>query len=468
MNMNTIWTRLIAAAGALALAGCSSNSNDSPPPAAKVAVTNGQQASSGGLADLNGDGIDDMIVCAPYGKLGTSTGLAFVYRGSANGFEAEPYLVLTDSDNFGFAFTRLGDVNNDGIGDFAISSLHGSSSDVSLSGSVTVFKGGGNGAVITRISGEAALDRFGYSLAAGDLNGDGTAELIVGAPFHSPSPDLFQQGAVYIHDFKANSMHAIMATTTMQGIGWSVAAGNVNGDRYDDLLLATQTAYGVGNKVHLFHGQAAFPANAPTPSRTFMSMASGFGESLTVAPDLNNDGYNEILIGASKATVGAGPETGTLFVVKSGTAGTVVNLDATPAALLQKINGAGAHDRFGSPAVALGDLDGKGMSEVAVAATHADSGPYPMTGKVYLLRGEDLATGSATLATATAIEGTGKDMHFGKYLAPFAKNGTRLLIGAPTAFSNSGAVFGYDATSASRLFQASYGGTTSVGIDCCK
>ena len=462
------WIGFIMIVGFLILAGCSNSTSDSAKNLAKVNINNAQQASSSGLVDVDGDGVDDLVVCAPYATQGESIGLALAYLGTTNGFAAEPYLVLSGGDNFGFSFVRLGDVDGDNIADFAISALHGSGDDVSLSGSVTVFKGGSNGKAITKLVGETALDRFGYTLATGDLNGDGTPELIIGAPFNTPSPNLFQQGALYIYDFKAQVMVSIDASPAVQGIGWTLAVGNINGDGFDDLLINSQTAYGVGNKVNVYRGRSDFMGNPGTPTWSFLSMASGFGDSLAVVPDLNSDGFNEILIGASKATVGGAIEKGSLFVVKGGEQNGTVNLDSTPAALLQRINGKDAYDRFGSPAVAIGDMDGNGKQDIAVAATHADSGSFLMTGKVYLLYGEDLSTGVAQIETATVLEGPDKDMHFGKKLTPFTKNGPKLLIAAPTAFNNNGAIYGFNPVAGSKLFQVSYGGVTTAGIDCCK
>jgi hypothetical protein len=458
----------------LALVGCSDGTSvadgvgKAAGQLANVRTTVAQQGTSGGFVDVNGDGIDDLVVCAPYATQGETLGLAFVYYGTTNGFSAEPKLVLSGGDNFGFAFATLGDVDGDGKGDFAISALHGGGDDVSLSGSVTVFKGGGNGTSIATIAGEAALDRFGYALAAGDLNGDGTKELVIGAPFHSPTPALYQQGAVYLYDFTTKALKAIKASATVQGLGSSVAAGNINGDTYDDLLVSTSTAYGVGNKVQVFHGRADLVANPGGPTLSLSSMAGSFGDSLRVIPDLNGDGFQELLIGASKAAVGSATEMGVLLVVKGTTQTGSLNLDSTPAALLQKITGQAAYDRFGSPAAAIGDLDNGGKTEVAVAAVHADNGSSLMTGKVYLLRGEDLAVGSAQLATAAVIGGPGNDMHFGRLLVPFTKNGPKLLVGAPTAFQNSGGVFGFNPADAKLLFQVSYGGLTTTSADCCK
>jgi len=468
MHKTQKWFALLMIIGFMTLSGCSDSSSNSAPASGAVSVNNAQQASSTGLVDVNGDGIDDMVVCAPYATQGNTIGLAFVYPGSANGFAAYPSLFLSGGDNFGFSFVRLGDVDGDSVADFAISALHGSGDEVSLSGSVTVFKGGGNGAVIVNLAGEAALDRFGYALASGDLNGDGTAEIIIGAPFHSPTPSLFQQGAVYVYDFKTRTMSSVKSTASIQGIGWTVAGGNVNGDGYADLLLSAQTAYGIGNKVYVYHGRADLITSPGVPTRTLLSMAGSFGDAISVIPDLNNDGFDEILISASKATVGTAPETGTLFVVKGGTQTGTMNLDSTASALLQRINGQGGYDRFGAPAVAIGDLDGNGKTEVAVAATHADSSSNLMTGTVYILRGEDLASGTAQTATATKLDGAGKDMHFGKQLMPFVKNGPKLIVGAPTAFNNTGAVIGFNPATGTQLFQISHGGLTTASIDCCK
>ena len=114
MRKTQKWFALLTIIGCLTLSGCSDSSSNSVPIAGAVSVNKAQQASSAGFADVNGDGIDDMVVCAPYATQGDTIGLAFVYPGSVNGFAASPSLVLSGGDNFGFSFVRLGDVDGDG------------------------------------------------------------------------------------------------------------------------------------------------------------------------------------------------------------------------------------------------------------------------------------------------------------------------------------------------------------------
>lgn len=449
----------------LALAGCSDDDTTTSISAAKVTTKNANQGQSAGFVDVDGDGIDDMVSCAPYALSGNQAGMVFVYAGSLNGFATQPTLQFSGDDNFGFDFVRLKDVDGDGKDDFAVSSLHGSGDDVSMSGSVTVYKGGSNGKVIIKIAGDAALDKFGYVLRSGDLNGDGVPELIIGAPFNSPSPSLFQAGAVYAYDIKNTRRLTIPATATSGGLGWNVASGDLNNDGVADLILSAT------GKVQVYYGKADFITNPGAPSVTISRnsiQAAGYGKSLAVLSDLNADGFNELIIGATQEAISGGTDTGAVYLVKGGAGPRTISLDAPGPDLITKITGEAAYDRFGSAIVPVGDVDADGKPDFAISAVHADSGGFKMTGKVYFFKGKDLVAGSTPVVSGTGFAAPGKDMHFGKFMTPFKENGSRLLIGAPSANQNSGGVYVVDLQSGTQLFQAVVGGVTTTSETCCQ
>jgi hypothetical protein len=196
-------------------------------------------------------------------------------------------------------------------------------------------------------------------------------------------------------------------------------------------------------------------------------LSAGFGKALALLPDLNADGFKELLIGANQEAISGGIDTGAVYVVKGGTGPRTISLDAPGPHLLTKLTGEAAYDRFGSALAPVGDVDGDGKPDFAVSAVHADSGSFKMTGKVYYFNGKDIVAGSTPASVGTPFAAPGKDMHFGKFMTSFQKNGSRLLIGAPNANQNSGGIYAVDLAGGTQLFQAVVGGVTTTGTTCC-
>jgi len=187
----------------------------------------GRQGLSVGFVDVDGDGVDDKLVGAPYASTPSGVGVVLVYQGKDSGFSASPSMVIKGDDNLGFSLATLGDVDGDGKQDFAVGAINGAS----LSGSVTVYAGGAGGKVLAAVSGEQAMSKFGLVVSSGDLNADGKPDLIVGAPHYTQDPSRFQGGAIFVFlgpDFV--SRLALYASAANGGLGWSAAAGDLNGD----------------------------------------------------------------------------------------------------------------------------------------------------------------------------------------------------------------------------------------------
>ena len=166
MQINNKAGALLCLLGALLVAGCSSGgetpgSGSSGSALSALKTTGSLQGQATGFVDVDGDGIDDMIVSAPYTESPTGQGAAIVYKGSAGGFSTNPVMVLSGDTNFGYDFVNLGDIDGDGKVDFSISALNGIGDAVSLGGSVGVFKGGTSGQLIVKLAGDMALDKFG-------------------------------------------------------------------------------------------------------------------------------------------------------------------------------------------------------------------------------------------------------------------------------------------------------------------
>ena len=400
----------------------------------EITLAGSRQGQSVGFVDVDGDGTADKIVGAPYATSELNLGAVLAYKGDGlGGFSSCP-LVLNGDDNYGFSFVNVRDVDGDGKDDFAVGAIHGDGPDVSLSGSVTVFSGGRNwnydeglGKIIVKLSGEGPMDKFGFSIAAGDLNDDGIGDLIVGAPFNTNDPKFYQGGAVYFYfgpDF-ADKV-ALYASSANKGLGWSEATGDINGDNILDLCISAS------GKVLCYYGSQDFQPSIDAPDVVITSSSAGFGKAFTVIGDLDEDGFGEIVIGAPNAVIDGKRDAGSAYIIRGGEGKRTVNLNAPSSDLIVRIDGADVFNRFGSSITSIGDE----KIDFVVGAPMVDVGLNKLSGKVYLFKGMEIS-GAATLVNAVTFEGVTRDQGYGASLA--SEKGW-LLIGAPRTGSDTGAV----------------------------
>lgn len=469
-----------ALAACLAVAACSSSKGtpvvadpNEPVPVVAAAAAS-QKGTAGAVVDWDGDGVADLVVGAPFAeRTDGGVGAIFVHRGTAAGFEEAPAFTVGAGDNFGAAVAAVGDVDGDGKEDLAVSSISGDGPDASLSGNVVVFKGGSKGQVLARLSGEMALDKFGASLAGRcDLDADGKPDLVVGATHHSPAPGRWLGGAVYVYfgpGFSSVTRVKLAATETKGILGFAAACGDLDGDGVDDLAVSAIWTHGViwhDSKVLVYYGKRGFAPSTDAPDVTVTSTAGHFGDALAVLDDLDGDGFRELAIGvpafyALPAPTAANPMpslAGRVFVVKGGKGTRTINLSPPPGTpipdLVTTLLGGEYLERFGSALAPLGDLDGDGKPDLAVASPHASApgatglADGRVTGAVRVFLGKDLRTdGSPTPATSgRLLFRPQRTLHYGSFLAPFRRGGPRLAVGAPTANRQSGTVFVEDLT----------------------
>ncbi len=329
--------------------------------------------------DVNGDGYADVIVGARYYDNGQSNeGRAFVYHGSAAGLSAAAWSVESNRAGayFGFSVSAAGDVNGDGYADVVVGAPFYTNGEAA-EGRAFVYYGsasGLNAAGAWSAEGNQAMAWFGFSVsAAGDVNGDGYADVIVGTPSYDSGQT--DEGRAYLYHGSASGLNAAAAWSAENNqagarFGWSVAtAGDVNGDGYADVIVGAdqydngQTGEG---RAYVYHGSASGLSAAAAWGVESNQAEARFGGSVSAAGDVNGDGYADVLIGAPGYDNGELNE-GRAFVYHGSASG----LGASAAWTAE---GNQAEALFGDSVKTAGDVNGDGFADVIVGAQHADNG----------------------------------------------------------------------------------------------
>ena len=158
-----------------------------------------EQGGLTGIGDLDGDGFDDLALGAcPTPALPFPGGRVLIFRGSPNGAEAQPTWEVGGDQpgmDFGWTIAGIGDTNHDGYADLAIGAPSRSNTRGAPTGRIFVYRGSPVGPVLSYETSPDVAASFGFSIAAGDLNGDGLPELVVGGPYRNDAT-----GAVWVLD----------------------------------------------------------------------------------------------------------------------------------------------------------------------------------------------------------------------------------------------------------------------------
>ena len=310
-----------------------------------------------------------------------------------------------DGDQFGIEVAYPGDLSGDGIADLVIAATTNDEGG-NAAGKIYVYRGGlgHEGPPWVTAVGDSG-DFLGVSMdGAGDVNGDGYLDLIVGA--HRSSAGGADSGKAVIF-FGGPEMDGVPDLTIVgpegSRLGTSVAGvGDQNGDGYDDFLVGVPRA-GDGGEAWLFLG--GDPPDA-VPDLILRGSGGGerFGEAVAGLPDINGDAAADFLVGApwnSERETWSGK----VYVYFGGAA-----LDTIPDLNLY---GEAAGDEFGSALSRLGDADGDGGEDFLVGAPYANA-PLVDSGKAYVFFGGAALDSVADLVTA----GENESDRFGMALAP--------------------------------------------------
>jgi hypothetical protein len=352
--------------------------------------------------DVNGDGYSDIIVGAPYYDNGPGEGWAFAYHGSAAGLSASPAWTAESIEMgafFGWSVSTAGDVNGDGYSDIIVGVPE--FNILGGEGKAHVYNGSASGLSSTAAwtaESDYPNSAFGRSVAsAGDVNGDGYGDVIVGAFAYRLGGSggrtfVYQGSALGLPDtptWTANSMHDVF-----DYFGFAVAtAGDVNGDGFSDVIIGAiwydngQTDEG---RAFVYHGSAAGLSTSAGWTAESNQTSANFGYSVSTADDVNGDGYSDVLVGAYRYDNGQADE-GRAFVYHGSPSG-----PSTAASWTAESNQASS--RYGESVATAGDVNNDGYSDVIVGAPGYDNGQSG-EGRAYVYHGS--ASGLGTTAART-------------------------------------------------------------------
>lgn len=409
----------------------------------------GTSVSSAG--DVNGDGIVDLIVGAPYAQVSASfpdAGRTYVVFGKANNTAVDLSTVasgtggfvingVATSDYTGTSVSSAGDVNGDGLADVIVGGYGSGAAGLAYvvfgktttaavtlpSATATTFAGG------FAIKGVSSNDDAGYAVSnAGDVNGDGLADLLVGARNADLTSASLNSGKAYVVFGKSNTTTVNLSTVALGTGGYVLNgptanaqaglslsyAGDINGDGLADTIIGAPNASSYSGKTYVAYGKNTTTAISLSNIEKGIGgfVVNGYssydysGTSVTYAGDINGDGFDDLAVGVYGANVGSVSDAGKSYILFGGKQlGAIVDYVGTTAADTQ--TGTTASEYF-----AAGDgndtLIGNGGADVMMGGKGNDIFVLNATNVTSLQ--SKFGLGGNTTLLSTIDGGTGLDM----------------------------------------------------------
>ncbi len=405
--------------------------------------------------DINGDGYDDLLIGASgYHEFG---GAVYLFYGSetlitdTSVTTADATFDATDAQYAGSNLTT-GDFNDDGYDDIVINARN-YAVDGSTVGAVYIIYGQADALTsfqlstknTTRIRGDQANDAL-DAVGAADLNGDGVDDLIIGCPQYGST----NYGAIYViygttgaelDDATLSSSNIILVgQNTSDYFGAQVSnAGDVNGDGFEDVVIAAPRDEEGLSRIWLLYGQSAeFSAGTTNISTIGVRFNNEHDDdqlgTVAYGGDINNDGYDDLLAAATQYsdTLATNGAVYTLLGKSS-------HYTNQSIATGQQYLGIAAHDQVGT-ALTSGQTNDDRYSDIVMSAQVSNTA---QPGIIYLIYGEANPISQA-LSLQLSIEGRSDYDEFGNSLASGDLNHDgydEIIIGAPGRNSFSGSVY---------------------------
>jgi len=333
-----------------------------------------------GLGDVNGDGYADVLLGAPYALVNGlyDVGSVFVRSGQDGSllFQLDGQVA---GDRFGAAIAAAGDVDGDGHPDLLIGATGTDVGGLVDVGSVFLFSGR-TGSLLVRWNGSVAGDQLGSAVAGGgDLDHDGIPDLLLGSSLASPGGRI-NAGSVFAYS-GANStlLRQWDGAAARDRLGYSLAmAEDVDGDGHDEAIISAKSASPLGvlaaGEVWVYSGATG----SQIYHWTGIGAWDGFGGSVAAAGDTDGDGVSDILIGASYVDPSVSIGGGQAFLY-SGANGS----------LLRHWHDLSVHDCGNHRVSGAGDINGDGLADILVGAPFSLPNGIGDAGMVSLYSGAD-------------------------------------------------------------------------------
>lgn len=343
--------------------------------------------------DVNGDGYADIIAGADHSDAaGTDAGRAYIYLGGPGAtFDPSPDATLAGAavgDLFGAPVASAGDVNGDGFADVIVGAINNDVGGADAGRAYVFFGGPGAGfdAVADGVlTGATAGDYFGTGAnAAGDVNGDGFGDVVVGAYLNDVGGNEAGRAYVYLGgpgmalDPAADGVLTGAAIGDQLGVS-AASAGDVNSDGFADVIVGAYGADASGTdsgRAYVYFGQPG-PTFNGVPDGVLNGLGPGdaFGVSVASAGDVNGDGFSDVVVGGLYNDAAA-TNAGAAYVYLGGPGTTFETVN--DGALLGSV----AAGQFGQRVASTGDVNRDGLADVIVGA------PYAGAGRAYVYWGQ--------------------------------------------------------------------------------